>query len=571
MTLNVGVNLVEGPSASPVAGVSTAVSAIIGNFVKGDLNKAVLVTSFADFTSKYGNAPASGSTAWYSVKAFFRQIGSASLYIVRVASSAANKATVTLGDKGSDADTLTVDAKTEGTHGNALSVDIDDHNILTTTLLADLSAGATEATVTSIGGLEVGSDLHFDDATNDEYVRIIQIDAANNKVTWSGGLSNPYAAADTTVTSVEFTLKVYLSGLLVETHSGLSMNNAVSFFCEKAVVSDYITVTDVKAADTSYADLPAATSSPEALTTGADGLADVTASDYQGVQASKTGVYALDAVTDLFRFCCPDPTLTDASAETALASVIQSLLDYANSRVTVQYYADLPKDKSVTAAVTFTGQFEGRRLCFFFPWLKAIESSLEVIIPPSALVMGRAVAKDYSRGVHKSIGNERLAYALDLNYHVSTAEGETLNNAGINAIKVPWPGAGIRTFGARTRSAVTAWRFIHVSEYWNYLGRTLDIASQSIIGEPNDSRLWKRTKGRFEALLAQEQRSGALFDASRPGEQAYVVVMDETNNPAAQVALGLATIHVEYVVVGTVEKFKILLTSSTSGITVSEA
>ena len=47
------------------------------------------------------------------------------------------------------------------------------------------------------------------------------------------------------------------------------------------------------------------------------------------------------------------------------------------------------------------------------------------------------------------------------------------------------------------------------------------------------------------------------------------VIMDATINPPDQIALGIAKCNVEYVPVGTAEKFVVEITSSPSGLSVS--
>lgn len=565
---NVGVNLVEGIGSSPIEGISTAISALLGTFERGPLHKAVLVSSMAQFQRIFGSVPAPGSTSYYSVKAFFRKVGSGPLYIVRVASDTAAKAFYNFAD-GAVADTLKIEAKSEGIWGNKLSVAIAADSILSTKPASDVAISATSAVLVSVEGLEVGSDIEFDNTTNQEYVRIDAINATTNTVTWTGGLTNAYPAATSTVISMEFKATLYTSGVLTEEHAGLGMNPDTSFFVEKKLISDYITGEDIKAVkDNTYEDLPAAIAAT-ALASGADGLSDVVGDDYSGTQVNKTGIYALDSIEDLFRFCCPNPLLTDAEIPAAYITLVQNLLDYANARVTVMYYADTPYDGSVANTKTFGEGFVGRRLVMYWPWLKVVESGLDKWLPPSSFVMGIAVEKDYRRGVHKNPGNEILAYATDLEYPVAIAEGETLNNAGINTIR-KFAGRGIRTYGGRTRSAVTVWRFIHYSELWNYIGRSLAIATQNVPFEPHDSFLWKSVIRRVTAFLANEHRKGSLFDASNPTGIPYTVIMDESNNPPDQVALGIANVRIEYVPTGTAEKFVIDLTSSPAGLTLSE-
>lgn len=565
----VGVNLVEGVAQSPVTGVTTAVAGMLGTFERGPLNVATLVTSMAQFTSIFGAVPppVGNKSSWYAAKAIFQKIGTGQLWINRVASSAAAKGTKTFDDsQGSPASTLRVDAANEGTWGNNLSVDVDDDAILTTTVTTTVIATSISAILASVEGLEVGSYVKFYNGTNTEYVTVIAIDYNNKTITWTGELTNEYTTVNGVITSLEFKLTVYVNGVEVENWPNLSMNDSVSFFCEIAVNSDYIACVDLKASDVlGYEDQPVATSSAQALTSGADGIADIESTDWVGVQATKTGLYAFDTVPALFRLIAPDPTIT-TDAATGKIAVDAAALAYCDARVTCQYYADVPYNTSVADAVTFAGNFAGRRIAAFFPWVKTIESGATVWVPPTPWALGTALEKDYRRGVHKSVGNERLAATgLDLEYHVSRAEGETLNDAGVNTLR-KLPSGGLWVYGGRTLSPTTAFRFIDASEYWNYVGRSLEVSTQWVPFELNDQTLWKSIERSIGAFLANEQRKRALFDASNPGAQAWTVTMNESNNPADQVALGIASVDVAYVKTGTAEKFVITLTPSAGGL-----
>ncbi|MHA2070113.1 MAG: hypothetical protein ACXABY_37580, partial [Candidatus Thorarchaeota archaeon] len=281
-------------------------------------------------------------------------------------------------------DTLKTEAASEGIWGNKLSVAIAADSILTTAPSSDIAISAVSAVLVSVEGLEVGSDIEFDNTTNQEYRRIDAINAATKTVTWTTGLTNAYPAATSTVISMEFKATLYTNGVLTEEHPGLGMNPDTTFFVEKALISAYIVGTDIKGTKANdYTDLPAVAAAT-ALTTGADGLADVTESDYSGTQITKTGVFALDEVEGLFRFCCPNPLLTDADIPAAFITLTQNLVDYAESRVTVLLYSDVPYGTAVTAAVTFGDTFVSRNLALFYPWLKVVENSLDTWLPPSS-------------------------------------------------------------------------------------------------------------------------------------------------------------------------------------------
>lgn len=565
--LNVGVNLLEGTALSPVEGVSTAVAGIVGTFERGPVNVATLVTSWAQFTSIFGAMPPTegNKTSWYSIKAIFQKIGNGSLYVVRVASTAKAKATHTFDDsQGSPASTLRIDALNEGTWGNALSVDVDAYNIVTTTLTAEC-ATATQASLTSVEGLEVGSYVKLYNGADTEYIAVTSIEYAAKIIHWSGALTNTYTTSNGVITSLEFELKVYEKDILVETWPGLSMNDNVSFFCETAVNSSYIACFDLKATDAlEYEDQPVATSAAAGLTSGANGIADIEVTDWSGVQADKSGLYAFDNVPTLFRFIAPNPTIT-ADAEAGYIILAQAQLDYADSRVTIQTYVDIPFGTSVTDAVTWGANFAGRRMSVFFSWGNIGSPAVPIWVPPCAFALGTVIEKDYRRGVHKSIGNERIALAVDLEYHVSVPEGEVLNNANVNTLRKKTSG-GLWIYGARTRSSVTAMRFNENSEYWNYVGRSLEAATQWVAFELNDQTLWKAVERVIGDFLSNEQRKRALFDASNPGAQAWTVTMNASNNPSDQVMLGIASVSVAYVKVGTAEKFAITLTPSSGGL-----
>lgn len=568
MAYQVGVNLVEGVAQSPVTGVTTAVAGVLITAERGPLNVATPATNWAQYTSIFGSSPppVGNKSSWYAAKAIFQKIGTGQIWFNRVASSAAAKGTKTFDDsQGAPASTLRIDAANEGTWGNNLSVDVDDDSILTTTVTTTVIATSTSAILASVEGLEVGSYVKFYNGTNTEYVTVIAIDYNNKTITWTGGLTNEYTTVNGVITSVEFELIVYVSGVEVERWPNLSMNDSVSFFCEIAVNSDYISCTDLKATDAlGYEDQPVATSSAQALTSGADGIADIEETDWVGAQATKTGLYAFDNVPDLFRLIAPDPTIT-TDAPAGKIAVDAGALAYCDNRVTCQYYADVPYNTSVADAVTFAGNFAGRRIACFFPWLNVGSTQVPIWVPPTPFVLGTALEKDYRRGVHKSVGNERIAWATQLEYYVSRAEGETLNDAGVNTLR-KLPSGGLWVYGGRTLSPTTAFRFIDASEYWNYVGRSLEVSTQWVPFELNDQTLWKSVERSIGAFLANEQRKRALFDASSPGAQAWTVTMNASNNPADQVALGIASVGVAYVKTGTAEKFVITLTPSAGGL-----
>lgn len=558
--LHKGVNLIEGPSVSSISGVTTQVSALIGNFLKGPVNEAVLCGNAAQFEAIFGAANAAGTTGHDSALAAFYQAGNMPLYVLRIASDTAAKSAKTIQDRnGTPADTLKIEAKSEGAWGDSIQIEIKDDTYVSTLLAANMDAGVESAVLKSIAGLQIGSLVKFYNGATSDIVKLMGVNVGTKTVSWSGGTTYAYTTVNGVITSLEFEIIVYYQGVQVEDWPNLTMFDDPDHFCETVINhettgSKYIEVTDLKSADTDEKDLPALTAK-SSLTSGADGLADVVEADYVGTQASpKTGKYVLDGIPDLFRICCPNPLLTDAEAETAYKELVLDLIAYCEARQ-ISYMADIPYGKTPTTAVAFKSGVESRFASFWYSWVKFNGT----YIPPSSLVIGASARKDAARGVHKNIGNEVLLGISALEYDLAQAEDEVLNNALIDTIH-KFTDRGIRTFGGRTLSNETAWRFIHVSELWNYYAKTLKMSLGWVIFEPDNADTWKRVYRGLDAFFAGEQRLGAIT--------AYAVACDENTTSQDDIALGILRATVEYVPVGTVEKFALTLTSSPSGLTV---
>lgn len=108
------------------ANSSSSVFAMLVLAEKGPLDQPVSVTSLAEYEATFGG-PVSGSYGWLEAKVFFDG-GGRQLWVVRVASSAAAKATAVVGTN------ISVTAKTEGTDGNKITATVKDVTASTFTL-----------------------------------------------------------------------------------------------------------------------------------------------------------------------------------------------------------------------------------------------------------------------------------------------------------------------------------------------------------------------------------------------------------------------------------------------------
>ena len=122
-----GVYIEEIPSGvRPIEGVSTSNAAFIGKAEMGVIGKAQLITSAAEFETRYGGF-LNDSYLAHAVFQFFNN-GGKKAYVVRVAGSGAAAAAISIRDRQpvNPAPTLALRAVNEGTWGNKLDVTIAD-------------------------------------------------------------------------------------------------------------------------------------------------------------------------------------------------------------------------------------------------------------------------------------------------------------------------------------------------------------------------------------------------------------------------------------------------------------
>ena len=167
---------------------------------------------------------------------------------------------------------------------------------------------------------------------------------------------------------------------------------------------------------------------------------------------------------------------------------------------------------------------------YYFPWIQVYDPERgNVYVPPSGHVAGVYSRVDNERGVHKAPANEIVRGALGLRYSISKGEQDILNPKGINCIRM-MQGGGIRIWGARTLSSDPSWRYINVRRLFIMVETSIERATQWVVFEPNDSKLWKRVTRTIVSFLTLVWRNGALM-GEQPEKAFYVKCDDETNPP----------------------------------------
>lgn len=179
---------------------------------------------------------------------------------------------------------------------------------------------------------------------------------------------------------------------------------------------------------------------------------------------------------------------------------------------------------------------------YYFPWIQVYDpNDGNVFVPPSGHLAGVYSRVDSERGVHKAPANELVRGALGLKYNVSRGEQDLLNPKGINAIRT-MQGGGIRIWGARTLSTDPSWKYVNVRRLFIMVEASIEAATQWVVFEPNDHRLWKRVTRTISSFLTLLWRNGALMGTSP--EQAFYVKCDEETNPAEVVDAGQLVVEI---------------------------
>ncbi len=178
---------------------------------------------------------------------------------------------------------------------------------------------------------------------------------------------------------------------------------------------------------------------------------------------------------------------------------------------------------------------------YYFPWIQVYDPEKgNVFVPPSGHIAGVYSRVDSERGVHKAPANELVRGALGLKYNVSKGEQDLLNPKGINAIRTM--SGGIRIWGARTLSSDPSWKYVNVRRLFIMVESSIERATQWVVFEPNDHRLWKRVTRTISSFLTLLWRNGALMGTSP--EQAFYVKCDEETNPSEVVDAGQLVVEI---------------------------
>jgi phage tail sheath protein FI len=242
--------------------------------------------------------------------------------------------------------------------------------------------------------------------------------------------------------------------------------------------------------------------------------------------------------------------LPDYGGAGGAGAVIRAMVDQARRlryRVAVLDTPDNYEPTAVAAWLNGLGLPPAfvRFAAVYYPWLLVPDLLTNELatrrVPPGGHVAGVYAQVDNSRGVQYPPANVELQFAVGVGKNVTAAQQGTLNAQGINVIR-PFPGRGIRVWGARSLAASPAygsqqqWWYIHVRRTLSMIEDSVEKSMRWTVFQPNDDNLRRTLTHALTVFLQQLWQTGGLKGAA--ASEAFYVKCDDTNNPQALIDVG---------------------------------
>jgi hypothetical protein len=275
----------------------------------------------------------------------------------------------------------------------------------------------------------------------------------------------------------------------------------------------------------------------------ASAVAQVSAGDYVGDVAARTGFAGLEVIDEVTMVAVPDLMAAyragamDMDQLKAVQLGMIAHCELMGDRIAI---LDPPPDLNPQQIMDWrknTAGYDSAYATLYWPWINSFDpvSKKNIAVPPCGHMAGIWGRSDETRGVHKAPANEVVRGAVSLATQITKNEHDLLNPLGINCLRA-FPGRGIRVWGARTLSSDPAWRYLNVRRLFNYLEESILGGTNWVVFEPNDPALWARIRRTISAFLVNEWRRGSLFGLTP--DEAFYVKCDSETNPAEGIDAG---------------------------------
>ena len=297
---------------------------------------------------------------------------------------------------------------------------------------------------------------------------------------------------------------------------------------------------------------PAATNNM--FTGGGDGD-PLTFTEYEGSEADRTGIYALEGA-DLFNIMCIPPFSRSADVAN---STWTAALAYCQDR-RAMLIVDPPSPdtwddpEAVTDGTTGVDSLGLRdpNATLYYPWVLMADPLQEnrlTKFAPCGVVAGLFARTDTQRGVWKAPAGQdaTMLGVRALAYKMTDGQNGQLNPLGVNCLRT-FPVIGNVVWGARTLDGAdvlaSEWKYVPVRRLALFIEESLYRGTQWVVFEPNDEPLWAQIRLNVGAFMHNLFRQGA-FQGSSPKE-AYFVKCDSETTTQNDIDRGIVNILVGF-------------------------
>jgi len=604
-----GVYIEEVPSGvRTITGVATSIAAFVGYTAKGEPDKAVMITSYADFERKYGGLHRDSPVS-YGVRQFYANGGSLAL-IVRVAK---NSTPAVWELKDSSVVVLTVSAASPGAWANDLRISVDLAGPANAPRNPDSEFNLSVWQVQSDGSttvmLENHRNLNMNEKSPYYAPAVVNNASALIRLTRAGGLTFNQAGFAVSGAAPTFPLDMD-DAVIAGTVDGskafrfvvagspwatmAAFKGAVTTAIAGAGLAGQLTASesgDDGGAGTGYLKITSNSTDQSSRVTIAGGAYGGLAASIKmglanggrefhgdrmhrpvavakvlptsggvdgdpagkdeiiGSQSGKTGMYALlDA--DLFNILSIPETF--GMSDTHASEVIEAGIALCEANRAF-YIVDAPSAKNYSNIVTWTGSVtKSRNGAVYFPPVRMpdpLDEGRLHSMPPSGTVAGIYARTDSTRGVWKAPAGTDASMngVVELAAKLNDLENGQLNPKGINVLRT-FPAYGRVVWGARTLKGADAqadeYKYVPVRRLALFIEESLYRGTQWVVFEPNDEPLWAQIRLNVGAFMQNLFRQGA-FQGSTPRD-AYLVKCDRETTTQNDINLGIVNILVGF-------------------------
>ena len=600
-----GVYIVEKASGvRTITGVATSVAAFVGFTRKGVPDKAVAITSFADFERGYGGLDRDSPVS-YGVRQFFLNGGTQAI-IVRVAVGHATSSW-TLQD-GSAVIVLDVKASSPGAWGNGLRVSVQTTGVRNADTDFNLVISQLQADGSTLVPVETHRNLSLDSNSGQFVESVVNNNSALVQVTRrpaltftqagfavSGAITFPLNPTNTIIggsvdgtTAFQLTLAgapwANIGALVTSTTNAIAAAGLAARLQASQTGPDgqagtgHLRIASLATGETSSVVIaggafgglaavanmglanggrefsgaaqrrPAVVNNLVPPTSGADGTRGA-AVNLVGNELAKTGIYALLDV-DLFNMLLiPETFDMTAGQEAAVIPAATALCEARRAF----YVVDAPSNRTLANIGAWAnGASQSRNAATYFPAVRIVDP-LDGLRPramaPSGTMAGVYARTDATRGVWKAPAgtDATLNGVLDLTLPINDIENGQINPLGVNALR-SFPAYGRVAWGARTMKGADAqadeYKYVPIRRLALFLEESLYRGTQWVVFEPHDAPLWAQIRLNLGAFMNGLFRQGA-FQGKTP-QEAFFVKCDKETTTQADRNLGIVNIMVGF-------------------------